>query len=82
MVAAQVQCLSSHWKEWVSQHPLLRGSHIGFNPPSRYQTQLWTLYDGEGSVYGRQDPLTEGDFFKAANMSTLRYEHLQALSKS
>ena len=82
MVAAQVQCLPSRWKEWVSQHPLLRGSYPGFNPPSKDQTKLWTFYDGEGSVYGRQDPPAEGDFFKAVNMSTLRHEHLQALGKS
>ena len=82
MIAAQVQCLPSSWKEWVSQHPLLKGSHLGFNPPSRYQTQLWTLYDREGQVYGRQDPPIEGDFFQAANMSTLWHEHLQALEKS
>ena len=82
MVVAQVQCLSSRWKEWVSQHPLLRGSHLGFNPPSRYQTKLWTLYDGEGSVYGKQDPPAKGDLFKAAHRSTLQYEHVQALGKS
>ena len=63
MVAAQVQCLPSCWKEWVSQHPILRGSYLSFNPASMDQTELWMVYDGEDSVFGRQDPQAEGGFF-------------------
>ena len=82
LVAASFQCISSCWKERVSQHPLLRRSYLGFNPPSRYQTELWMIYDGADSLHGRQDPPIEGDFLKVVHWTALWYEHLPALGKS